>query len=124
MIEHIEGAYRQAGAQAKNRQEMLDRLGLAASRCDDCFDFLFNQGKLVKLNEESFLHRETYDSALRSLLAHFAEHETLSLAQFRDRIGSARKQTQALLEHFDACKFTLRQGDVRIAWKLPEGVAC
>ena len=120
MIESIEAAYRDAGAQAKNRQEMLDRLGLAASRCDDCLDFLFTGGQLVRLNEESFLHRETYNLALRSLQTHFAEHETISLAQFRDRIGSARKQTQALLEHFDACKYTLRRGDVRVAWKLPE----
>ena len=27
--------------------------------------------------------------------------------------------TQALLEHFDGCKYTRRDGDVRVAWDLP-----
>jgi selenocysteine-specific elongation factor len=26
---------------------------------------------------------------------------------------------QALLEHFDALKYTMRKGDERVAWKLP-----
>ncbi|MBN2428388.1 MAG: SelB C-terminal domain-containing protein [Deltaproteobacteria bacterium] len=46
-------------------------------------------------------------------------NETLTLAEFRDKFGSARKQTQALLEHFDSLKYTMRRGDARVAWKLP-----
>ena len=48
-----------------------------------------------------------------------AAKETLTLAEFRDRIGSARKQTQAILELFDSLKYTMRKGDERVAWQLP-----
>ncbi|BCR03978.1 selenocysteine-specific translation elongation factor [Desulfuromonas versatilis] len=121
LIELIESAYLEAGPQAKNRQEMLDRLNLPAGRIDDCFAFLFGSGRLIKLNEESFLHAETYQAALAALRSHFAANETLTLAQFRDLIGSARKQVQALLEYWDGLKYTMRRGDERVAWKLPKG---
>ena len=45
---------------------------------------------------------------------------TRTLAEFRDRIGSGRQQTQALLEHFDALKYTMRRGDELVAWQLPK----
>ncbi len=117
-IEAIEKAYGDAGAGAKNKNEMLERLGLRADRTEIYFTYLFAAGKLVKLNEESFLHAETYRHAVSLLKQHFATKETLTLAEFRDLLGSARKQTQALLEYFDNLKYTLRKGDERVAWKL------
>lgn len=119
MLKKLEETYREEGALAKNRKEMMDRLGISAAEADLYFSFLFAEGKLVKLNEESFLHIDTYSQALRLLQEHFAGHQTLTLAQFRDLFGSARKQVQALLEHFDALKYTRRVGDERVAWKLP-----
>jgi selenocysteine-specific elongation factor len=116
----IESAYREEGPLAKNKREMLERLGLDPVRTEPLFAYLFARGRLVKLNEESFLHVETYARAVELLCAHFASHETLTLAEFRDLFGSARKQVQALLEHFDALKYTLRKGDLRVAWKLPK----
>jgi selenocysteine-specific elongation factor len=119
-VDALEAAYREEGALAKNKQEMLDRLGLDAGRAEPLFAYLFSTGRLVRLSEESFFHAETYSDALSKLNGHFASRETLALAEFRDLIGSARKQVQAFLEHCDALKYTLRKGDVRVAWKLPK----
>jgi len=120
-IERIEEAYRQDGPQAKNKREMLERLGIDPDRSDPLLAFLFARGRLVKLNEESFLHADIYHQALDLLKKHFADHETITLAEFRNQFGSSRKQVQALLEHWDRLKYTLRKGDERVAWKLPEG---
>ena len=120
-IERIEEAYREEGPLAKNKREMLERLNLSPEKAEPLLAFLFAQGRLVKLNEESFLHAETYERALDLLREHFAAAETLTLAEFRDKMGSARKQVQALLEHFDTLKYTLRKGDLRVGWKLPKG---
>jgi selenocysteine-specific elongation factor len=119
-IDRSEAAYREAGSLAKNKREMLDQLGMEIDKTESYFGFLFSTGRLVRLNEESFLDRATYEKALILLREHFAVHQTLTLAQFRDLLGSARKQVQALLEHFDALKYTMRKGDERVAWKLPE----
>jgi selenocysteine-specific elongation factor len=119
-VERIEAAYRAEGAQAKNRQEMLDRLGLEPGQVEPLLAYLFSTGRLVRLSDESFFDAETYRHAVRLLRDHFAARETLTLAEFRDKIGSARKQVQAFLEHCDALKYTLRKGDLRVAWKLPK----
>ena len=119
-IERIAAAYIADGTQAKNRQEMLDRLGLSSEIAEPCFAFLCAGGRLVKLNEESFLDAATYTAAVNALAVHFAAQQTLTLAEFRDKIGSNRKLTQALLEYWDGLKYTLRQGDARVAWKLPK----
>ena len=119
LLERIVAAYHAAGTQAKNKREMLGNLGIGASVAEPLLRHLFDEGTLVKLNEETFFHRDCYRQALTTLKQHFAGSETLSLAEFRDLIGSSRKQVQALLEYWDGLKYTLRRDDVRMAWKLP-----
>ncbi|TYO96112.1 selenocysteine-specific translation elongation factor SelB [Geothermobacter ehrlichii] len=119
-LDRLERFYRQAGPQAKNHREMAAQLGLELEQAEPLLQLLFDQGKLVRLNAENSLHRETYNQALSLLRQHFADHETLTLAEFRDIFGSARKLVQALLEYWDLRKYTLRRGDVRVAWKLPK----
>jgi len=120
LIDRIVALYRNAGVQANNRIEMLGALKVPADRLDACLAYLFSRGDLVRLSDEMFFHCDAYATALAALGSHFAVRPALTLAEFRDRIGSARKQTQALLEHFDALKYTMRRGDERVAWQLPE----
>jgi selenocysteine-specific elongation factor len=119
LIERIVDLYRGAGVQANNRNEMLGTLADPVETVDACLVYLFSRGDLVRLSDEMLFHRAAYATALTALREHFAAKPTVTLAEFRDRIGSARKQTQALLEHFDALKYTMRRGDERVAWQLP-----
>jgi len=119
-LERLSAAYRDAGLQANNRREMCERIGITLSKAEPLYTFLHNDGTLVRLNEEISLHSESYSHAIDVLRRHFDTQETLTLAEFRDQIGSARKQTQSLLEHFDGLKYTMRKGDARVAWKLPK----
>jgi len=118
-IDAILKNYEDAGALAKNRTEMLARLNLSEAEANDCLGYLFAEGLLIRLNDENFFHHKTFDFAISLLRDKFADRE-FSLAEFRDELGSARKAVQALLEYFDAQKYTMRKGDVRVAWKLPE----
>ena len=120
LIDRILQLYGSAGVLANNRTEMLGGLNVPAERIDDCLAFLFSRGDLVRLSDEMIFHRDAYAVALAALRDHFAAKPTLTLAEFRDRLGNARKQTQALLEHFDALKYTMRRGDERVPWQLPK----
>ncbi len=120
MLQKLEQVYLAAGVEAKGRVDMLALANVPENQVEALLAYLFANGTLVRLNEDSYMHREAYRNALATLKAHFAGQETLTLAQFRDLIGSARKQTQAILEYFDALKYTMRKGDERIAWQLPE----
>jgi selenocysteine-specific elongation factor len=120
MLQKLEKVYLAAGIEAKGRVDMLALANVPDTQVEALLAYLFANGTLVRLNDDSFMHREAYRTALAALKTHFAGQETLTLAQFRDLIGSARKQTQAILEYFDALKYTMRKGDERVAWQLPE----
>ena len=119
-LQKLEQVYRDAGVAAKGRVDMLALAKIPDAQVESLLAYLFANGTLVRLNDDSFMHREAYQKAMEALKHHFAGKETLTLAEFRDLIGSARKQTQAILELFDSHKYTMRKGDERVAWQLPE----
>jgi selenocysteine-specific elongation factor len=57
-------------------------------------------------------HRDVLDDARRRVLA-LADRlgGAVTLAQLRDELGTSRKFAQALLEHLDSEKVTIRRGD-------------
>jgi selenocysteine-specific elongation factor len=119
-LDRLENVYRQAGAAAKGRIDMINQAQVPDHQVDSLLAYLFANRLLIRLNDDSFLHQDAYQQALGMLIQHFSVKETLTLAEFRDLIGSARKQTQAILEYFDSLKYTMRRGDERVAWQLPE----
>jgi len=54
------------------------------------------------------------DALAAQLTAHFAQHERLTIKQFKEISGLGRKQTIPLLEHFDRLGVTKRQGSDRL----------
>jgi len=119
ILDKIEASYLEAGVVAKGRREMIDPFGLDEDIVEDYLGYLFFNNILIKLNDETFFHRTCYLQALQQLIDHFSTQQSLTLAQYRDLIGSARKPVQAVLEYFDIQKYTMRKGDAREAWKLP-----
>jgi len=119
LLEKILQQFERQGLQVANLNQTLADLGLDAPSVEPLIAYLLGQGELVRLSSESLLARSAYALAQERLCDHFATAETLSLAEYRDLIGGGRKLAQALLEQFDGCKYTRRQGDIRLAWNLP-----
>ncbi|HEY5673165.1 MAG TPA: selenocysteine-specific translation elongation factor [Malonomonas sp.] len=119
LLQQLEDHFRQQGFQVKNTNETLKQLGLEAIDVDLYFTYLVQEKSLKRLNQESYLHRDSYCQAEALLVELFQQQETLTLAQYRDRLDSGRKLTQALLELFDSYKYTRRVGEERVAWQLP-----
>lgn len=108
------------GVQAKNNREIFLQLDIPAEHIESYLTFLALEGQIVRLNQESSLARSVYLDAEKQLATLLDKQEAFTLAEFRDTIGSSRKLTQALLEYFDARKYTRRTGDQRVAWQLPK----
>lgn len=119
-LERLAEVYARARFQPPPVREALDRAGISGRDQDDCYSYLVNSGRLVKINDEFYFHREAYDGALELLRGHFEGAETITLGQFRDITGSSRKIVQPLLEHLDQLKLTRRVGDHRVPLKLRE----
>ncbi len=77
------------------------------------FDTLVAKGALVKVNDD--IYRGTQIAAIRARVERFLRaNRQMTMAQFRDLIGTSRKYAVPLLEWFDARGITVRSGDYRM----------
>ena len=74
---------------------------------------LVTGGELVMLTPQICWHKDVYDRVCGVVKAHFAEHETLTLAELRDILSTSRKYTLAVLEYYDKNRITKKDGDLR-----------
>jgi selenocysteine-specific elongation factor len=72
-------------------------------------------GIAVRVSKSLHYHRDALADATRRVLELAARGDgTVTLAALRDELGTSRKFAQALLEHLDAEKVTLRRGDAHM----------
>jgi selenocysteine-specific elongation factor len=76
--------------------------------------FLERAGRLVRVGDGLALGVPAYDEATRLLLEECESAGSITLARFRDLLGTGRKPAQLLLERFDADGLTRRVGDERV----------
>jgi selenocysteine-specific elongation factor len=76
--------------------------------------YLEREGKLVRLGDGLAVGAPAYEEARRLLLAECENAGSITLARFRDLLGTGRKPAQLLLERFDADGLTRRVGDERV----------
>lgn len=88
----------------------LEKLGPIAP----LLKLLAQQGQVVLTGGLAF-SREAVEGAGAALRHHFQEEGQLTLAQFRDILGTSRKYALPLLEYFDGAGLTRRRGDLRLA---------
>jgi selenocysteine-specific elongation factor len=75
-------------------------------------DTQFALGHLVRVGEH--LYRGEQIADIRERLISLLRAETrITMAQFRDAVGTSRKYVVPLLEHFDSSGLTVRDGDYR-----------
>ena len=67
----------------------------------------------VLLTPQLCIHYPVYVDICEKTKAHFAEHEELTLAEFRDMMNTSRKYALAVLEYYDKNKILKKDGDIR-----------
>ncbi len=112
--------FAEADLNAPSLKELWEKTGLKKEEGESLIDYLVKEGRLVKVLEDFYLHKDTYKRCLQVLQEYFQNSESITLGQYRDLLHTSRRRAQALLEYFDGCKYTRRQGDERVALKLPD----
>jgi selenocysteine-specific elongation factor len=80
---------------------------------EEVLNALVESGELIPVSADVIFRKSDYDT-IQARIKHIIEtHGKISLAEARDQFNTSRKYAQALLEHFDAIGFTLRDGDFR-----------
>ena len=103
-------------AEALAFEHELASAGVRATKVadDELARFLEADGRLVRLGDGYAIGAGAFEVAKDVLLAECRAEGEISLARFRDLVGTGRRDAQLLLERFDADGLTRRQGDARV----------
>ncbi|MGH3034722.1 MAG: SelB C-terminal domain-containing protein, partial [Gaiellaceae bacterium] len=113
------GATAQLGERAEAAERLEDELeasGFTPVKVEDAdlARYLEAAGRLVRLADGLAVGADAYGEAKRLLVEECGRAGSITLARFRDLIGTGRKPAQLLLERFDADGLTRRVGDERV----------
>jgi len=110
------GTAGELGSREEEAAELESRLGLDPVRIDDgrLARFLEEQGRLVRVGDGYAISPSAYEDAREILVDELENADRITLARFRDLIGTSRRTAQLLLERFDADGVTRRIGDERV----------
>jgi selenocysteine-specific elongation factor len=110
------GAAGSLGAREQEAAELESTLGLEPVKVEkpELARFLEQQGRLVRVGDGHAISTHAYEDAREALIAELERADRITLARFRDLIGSSRKTAQMLLERFDSDGVTRRIGDERV----------
>ena len=113
---YLPGAAGSLGAREQEATELESRLGLQPIKVEqpELARFLEQAGRLVRVGDGHAISTTAYEDARETLIAELEDAERITLARFRDLVGSSRKTAQMLLERFDADGLTRRVGDERV----------
>ena len=101
----------------QKREEMISELDIKKDEFDEVFNYLVNIEEIIRLSEDIHLFKEEVDSAMEKAKEFIIENDSISIADFRDVLGSNRKVSLLLLEYADQIKVTLRDEDKRVLYK-------
>jgi selenocysteine-specific elongation factor len=104
-----------------------DPPGLAALRdrglTTPLLRLLVEQRRVVRLGNDVLMSSSAHEHATREVAEYLAAHGQATVAELRDHLGATRRLVVPLLEHLDAARVTIRDGDVRRLRRRPAGTA-
>lgn len=109
----LEEVYRRAGWEVPSNEEAAGRFS-DKKQARRIMAELTRTGELVKVNPDAYMAAEYWERALEILHGHFRENSEITLAEYRDLLGTSRKYSVMLLDAFDRRKITKKSGDIRI----------
>jgi selenocysteine-specific elongation factor len=111
-----------AGREAE-AAELEARLGLEPVKVGDhgLARFLEEHGRLIRVGDGYAVSPQAYGAARAALIEELRNVDRITLARFRDRLGTSRRTAQLLLERFDADGVTRRIGDERVLRRAAAG---
>jgi selenocysteine-specific elongation factor len=109
--EVLERVYRKSGLQPPYFKELIEQFPKGQPRA--VLELMVKEGKLVKVKEDLYFHKEAIDGLKQRLIQWLKEKGEITTPEFKDLTQASRKYTIPLLEYFDALQVTLRVDDKR-----------
>lgn len=113
-LEELEKILFHSGLTPPSPKEIAEEKGAELSRIKDLLALLVRKGKIIKVKEDLYFHREVLENFKEKLVRYLKERGKVSIQEFKNLAGTSRKFAVPLAEYFDQIKVTLRIGDERI----------
>jgi selenocysteine-specific elongation factor len=113
----IEQAFRAAAFQPATPDAVLLEFKADKKLGQAVFRRLVDDGLLLRIGGDIFLHREHHQALCQRVQSHLAAHPSINVGTMKDLFGVSRKYAIPFLEYLDTIRITRRQGDERMAYK-------
>ena len=123
---YLPGATATLGARAADAERLeaaLAKSGFEPVKTDDSdlARYLERENRVVRLGDGFVVSRRAFGEARALLVEEVERSGSITLARFRDLLGTGRRPAQLLLERFDADGVTRRVGDERVLRRRARG---
>jgi selenocysteine-specific elongation factor len=98
-------------AEPRAPRAVAERIGIPTQDAVAALDRLVDRGLAVRLSPDTYYDRGSLERLRARILELTRERGEITLPELRDALGTSRKYAQALLEHLDATRATVRHGD-------------
>ena len=103
-----------SGFQPPDLSELLREIP-SAHRPPELVRYLLESEQVVKVTSELLYTREQWREVVARVARHLTDHQTLTMADFKNLLQVSRKYSIPVLEHMDRTGLTRREGDARIS---------
>lgn len=117
LASEIERIYLEERFSGPSFGDLVPRLSGPQEKVKKVLDFMLEKGDIVRIGDNTYIHRESLDEARVAIRSHFQSRSELSPADMKNLIGASRKFAIPLMEHFDREGLTVRKGNVRVPVK-------
>ncbi len=108
----LEKVYLTSGLQPPYFKELAEKFAKGQPR--QVLELMVKEGKLVKVKEDLYFHKQAIEDLKRNLIQWLKEKGEITTPEFKDMTQTSRKYTIPLLEYFDALQVTMRVEDKRL----------
>ena len=110
----IRDLLRADGERPRTDAELAEAAGLNAAPASKALQTLEVEGSATRVARNLHFHSEALAALVDRVIAICERDGSATIASVRDELGTSRKYAQAILEHMDATKVTLRRDDEHV----------
>ncbi len=114
VVDLVEREFLEAAAAPPSAEEALARAGVSGGEDHELFQYLLEGKRLVRVKEALYFHASALDAIQDRVVAYLRERKEIGPGDIKDLLGISRKYAIPLLEHLDARRVTVRQGERRV----------
>jgi selenocysteine-specific elongation factor len=102
------------GLEPRAPDALAAALGERPDQVREALERLVLEDGAVRVTAALYFHRDALEGARRRVVELCDRDGAVTIAGLRDELGTSRKYAQALLEHFDGERLTVRRGDEHV----------